>query len=101
VIPELKHIADKVGAKLPGYKGTITVGPGGDFNLLELCQPDPQLKPVEHSPDVHDLAILPYSSGTTGLPKGVMLSHYNCVANVEQLKHPKFVSATPTTGKCT
>jgi len=32
----------------------------------------------------HDLVVLPYSSGTTGLPKGVMLTHYNLVANVLQ-----------------
>ena len=31
-----------------------------------------------------DLVVLPYSSGTTGLPKGVMLTHYNLVANVAQ-----------------
>ena len=31
-----------------------------------------------------DLAALPYSSGTTGLPKGVMLTHRNLVANVLQ-----------------
>ena len=30
------------------------------------------------------LAVVPYSSGTTGLPKGVMLTHYNLVANVFQ-----------------
>ena len=32
----------------------------------------------------NDLACLPYSSGTTGLPKGVMLTHFNLVANMCQ-----------------
>ncbi|HEY3261901.1 MAG TPA: AMP-binding protein, partial [Pseudonocardiaceae bacterium] len=31
-----------------------------------------------------DLAVLPYSSGTTGLAKGVMLTHRNLVANIQQ-----------------
>jgi acyl-CoA synthetase (AMP-forming)/AMP-acid ligase II len=29
-----------------------------------------------------DLVVLPYSSGTTGLPKGVMLTHHNLVAQI-------------------
>ncbi|KAI0210845.1 4-coumarate--CoA ligase 1 [Lamellibrachia satsuma] len=33
-----------------------------------------------------DLVALPFSSGTTGLPKGVMLTHYNLVANVDQTR---------------
>jgi acyl-CoA synthetase (AMP-forming)/AMP-acid ligase II len=33
---------------------------------------------------VEHVAVLPYSSGTTGLPKGVMLTHRNLVANVDQ-----------------
>ncbi len=34
-----------------------------------------------------DLVALPYSSGTTGLPKGVMLTHRNLVANLAQAEH--------------
>lgn len=33
----------------------------------------------------NDLCVLPYSSGTTGLPKGVMLTHRNLVAQLHQI----------------
>ena len=38
---------------------------------------------VEVDP-LNDVVVLPYSSGTTGLPKGVMLTHANLVNNIEQ-----------------
>ena len=38
----------------------------------------------------NDVAFLPYSSGTTGLPKGVMLTHRNMVANQLQCLNPIF-----------
>ena len=37
------------------------------------------------------VATVNYSSGTTGLPKGVMITHGNLVANVEQVKYLSFV----------
>jgi len=34
-----------------------------------------------------DLLGLPFSSGTTGLPKGVMLTHSSVYANIEQVRY--------------
>jgi len=42
-----------------------------------------EYRPVTINPK-EDVAALPYSSGTTGLPKGVMLTHYNITSNVKQ-----------------
>jgi acyl-CoA synthetase (AMP-forming)/AMP-acid ligase II len=44
--------------------------------------------PTRDQSSSETLAALPYSSGTTGLPKGVMLSHFNLIANVFQFVGP-------------
>lgn len=44
---------------------------------------DPLMAQIPVDLDEHTV-VLPYSSGTTGLPKGVMLSHRNLVVNVDQ-----------------
>ena len=40
-------------------------------------------RPVDINP-VEDVAVLPYSSGTTGGPKGVMLTHFSVASNIRQ-----------------
>ena len=41
----------------------------------------------------NDICVLPFSSGTTGFPKGVMLTHMNMVANVCQtVRGPKEIT---------
>ena len=66
--------------------GIIVVGEGdgGDEKtLLEFRDEGGEPPEVDHDP-ANDIAVIPYSSGTTGLPKGVMLSHRNLIANVLQ-----------------
>lgn len=47
---------------------------------------NPKFSPVEIDTE-NDLAVLQYTGGTTGKPKGVMLTHKNIVADTVQLKY--------------
>jgi len=51
-------------------------------DLIKKYQPNP---PVVEIDPMEDIVTLPYTGGTTGKPKGVMITHYNIVANVKQL----------------
>ncbi len=59
------------------------------ISFARLLSESSPSRPAPVEIDVNDVFVLPYSSGTTGLPKGVMLSHRNLVSN-----HIQFLSAS-------
>ena len=77
---------------LPSLRKVYTVrnpGPSGSESFETLFEATGGIDLPQLSADPKaTLASLPYSSGTTGMPKGVMLTHHNLVANVYQTLTP-------------
>lgn len=76
-------------AKQTDLKRVKVAGPqpeNGTYSMEALVESHdppsefPAIDPIE------DLALLPYTGGTTGVPKGAMLTHYNLVADTLQFK---------------
>ncbi len=65
----------------------------GTTPFTDLLAADPYNGYAAVSPR-SDVVVLPYSSGTTGLPKGVMLTHFNLTANLAQARHAIEVRGT-------
>ena len=59
--------------------------PGARDMKALLAETQGQPKPVPIEPR-KDLALLQYTGGTTGIPKGAMLTHYNLIVNTEQVR---------------
>ena len=68
----------------------------GVVAFAALLDGDPAAIPTGSGAAPDDLVALPYSSGTTGLPKGVMLTHRNLVANILQSTVQQPVTADDT-----
>ena len=74
-------------AGLPALRRIFTTrhSRGGCEDFSSLLGPSSAKLPVAANSSQETIAALPYSSGTTGLPKGVMLSHSNLVTNIYQV----------------
>lgn len=68
----------------PGLESASDI-PAGTVDLRQMLQDSVDTSDVRFTGNIDDTAVLPYSSGTTGLPKGVMLSHRNIVSNIAQI----------------
>ncbi|MEM2144328.1 MAG: long-chain fatty acid--CoA ligase [Candidatus Jordarchaeaceae archaeon] len=69
-----------------GQTPNVPEDPGkGIYHMTNLIKDHaPDVKKVKIDP-MKDVAVIQYTGGTTGLPKGALLTHYNLVANAHQV----------------
>ncbi|ADI26897.1 MULTISPECIES: AMP-binding protein [unclassified Geobacillus] len=95
IVPELRTSApgQLQSKRLPKLKNVIFLGdkrhPGmftwNDILAMAHDVSEEELDERMESLDPHDVINMQYTSGTTGFPKGVMLTHYNIVNNAHQV----------------
>lgn len=92
IAPELNQLSDPLGQELrsenlPRLKRVVLLGKEARPGVLGYAQvtalseqiSDAELKARQASVNVHDVVQMQYTSGTTGFPKAVMLTHYSLV----------------------
>ncbi|MFY9606990.1 MAG: AMP-binding protein [Blastocatellia bacterium] len=115
IAPEVKNPADPITesrrcAALPKLKRVILIGNNAQPGMMLYSQvaplgesiPDASLAGRQSSLDPHDVIQMQYTSGTTGFPKGVMLTHHGVLnqAHVscsigDLLEDERYVTAMP------
>ncbi|WP_433678249.1 4-coumarate--CoA ligase family protein [Nocardia sp. CA-119907] len=81
-LPQAREAAQLAG--IDADRLIVLDGAAGHVSAADLLAPMAPAPTLSFDPASH-LAVLPFSSGTTGNPKGVMLTHRNLVANVCQI----------------
>ncbi|XP_072263963.1 fatty acid CoA ligase Acsl3 isoform X2 [Pyxicephalus adspersus] len=79
-VPLLRHIilVDGSTSQQSDYPNNITVHSMASVQALGLRQANQH----RSSPMAHDIAVIMYTSGSTGIPKGVMISHRNIISGI-------------------
>jgi long-chain acyl-CoA synthetase len=81
--PETAAQLEPAGAELPALESVVEVAPGQDGSpwqeLLAAARPEPGTRASRPTVDPFAPAAVAYTSGTTGVPKGVVHSQHNLV----------------------
>ncbi|MBS1811755.1 MAG: AMP-binding protein [Acidobacteria bacterium] len=115
IVPELQRISDPVNETLqsealPKLKRVVLIGNDAKPGVMLFSQvmvladqvSDEELAVRQASVSPHDVAMMQYTSGTTGFPKGVMLTHFSLVNQGHVStgrgalgEHERYVTAMP------
>lgn len=100
LLPHLLEAIKSMGEEKKWEGKILMVGEGSTSlvsanQMIDTDQDPNSVERVKFNLD-DDVCVLPFSSGTTGIPKGVMLTHHNIVGNVCQGTHgPNEIAILP------